>query len=100
MAPSDIVEDTAKNEVSDWKERRPLAYGFSHQFIDEGSGRTIVIDFNQPGPAGIEHVRLYTMFRGLDRFRLICTTPEALFKKYIGTCHRMALSLYPTTTNQ
>jgi len=100
MAMNEIIDETAKNEINDWKDRRPLAYGFSHQFMDEGGARTILIDFNQPGPQGIEHVRLYTMLRGLDRYRLICTTPETEFKKYMDTCHRMARSLYPTTTNQ
>jgi len=98
MATNEIVDETATNEINDWKERRPLAYGFTHQFMDEGGARTILIDFNQPGPPGVEHVRLYTMLRGLDRYRVICTTPEPLFKKYIDTCHRMARSLYPTTT--
>jgi len=100
MAMNDIVEETATNEINDWKDRRPLAYGFSHQFADEGAARTIVIDFNQPGPLGIEHVRLYTLLRGLDRYRVTCTTLETNFKKYIDTCHRVARSLYPTTTNQ
>ena len=98
MAPNEIGDETAASEINTWKERRPLSYGFSHQIIGNAETRTILVDFNQPGPQGIEHVRLYTMLRGLDRYRLTCTTSEPLFKKYMDTCHRIALSLYPTTT--
>jgi hypothetical protein len=95
--PEEITDLTAKLEIEEWQLRRPLAYGFSApKFIDPG--RTILVDFNQPGPQGVEHVRLYTSMRGLDRFRVVCTTPEPLFTKYMDACHRIAISLYPAAT--
>jgi hypothetical protein len=38
-------------------------------------------------------VRLYTLPRGTDLFRAICTTTQPTFDKYKETCHRIALSV-------
>jgi hypothetical protein len=96
LASSDITDQTAALEVEDWQNRRPLATGFSSQIKDYGDGRFIVIDFAQPGPLGPERVRMYTTSRGLDRFRVICTTTQGTLEKYLDTCHKIALSLTPT----
>jgi hypothetical protein len=98
LAVNDINDQTATIEIEDWQVRRPLATGFSHQFVDFNGARTILIDFNQPGAVGVEHVRLYTMPRGTDWYRGICTTTQPTFDKYKETCHRIALSVTPTAT--
>jgi hypothetical protein len=98
LALNEINNQTASLEIEDWQVRRPLASGFSHQFVDFNGARTILIDFNQPGAQGAEHVRLYTLPRGTDWFRAICTTTQASFDKYKETCHRIALSVTPATT--
>ena len=97
LAANEIVDQTATLEVEDWQARRPLSTGYSHQMLDVRGERTIVIDFSQPGPSGSEHVRMYTMPRGADWFRVVCTTPQREFDKYKETCHRIALSLATTT---
>jgi len=53
-------------------------------------------DLMQPGAQGSERVRMYTLPRGADWFRGICTTTQDSFEKYLDTCHRIALSLTPT----
>jgi hypothetical protein len=95
LAPNEIVEQTATLEVEDWGQRRWMSTGFTHQLVDLGGERTIVIDFTQPGPQGAEQVRIYTLPRGLDWYRVICTARREVFDKYKETCHRIALSLYP-----
>jgi hypothetical protein len=96
LAPAEITDQTAQLEYEDWAVRRPLATGFGHRFIDYEGERTIVIDFKQPGPRGMERVRIYTMPRGENWFRVVCTTTEAAYQKYADTCHKIALSLTPT----
>jgi hypothetical protein len=96
LAQNDITDQTATLEIDDWQGRRPLSTGFSHQFLDLAGARLIVIDFSQPGPQGPEHVRMYTLPRGTDWYRVVCTTTQASFEKYKDTCHRIALSLTPT----
>ena len=96
LALNEITDQTANLEIEDWQVRRPLASGFSHQFVDFNGARTILIDFSQPGAQGSEHVRHYTLPRGTDWYRAICTTTQATFDKYKETCHRIALSVTPT----
>jgi len=93
LAINEINDQTAKLEIEDWQVRRPMASGFSHQFVDFNGTRTILIDFTQPGAQGTEHVRLYSLPRGTDWFRAICTTTVPTFDKYKETCHRIALSV-------
>ena len=93
LAVNEINDQTANLEIEDWQVRRPLATGFSHQFVDFNGTRSILIDFTQPGAQGTEHVRLYTLPRGTDLFRAICTTTQPTFDKYKETCHRIALSV-------
>ena len=97
LAANEIVDQTARLEIEDWQARRPYSSGFSHQLIDAMGSRSIVIDYSQPGPLGPEHVRLYTMPRGADWFRVVCTTTQRTFDAHKETCHRIALSLTKTT---
>jgi hypothetical protein len=97
LAPHEIIDQTATFEVEEWQARRPLSTSYSHQLMDANGSRSIVLDFNQPGPSGAEHVRMYTMPRGADWFRVVCTTPQRAFDTYKETCHRIALSLATTT---
>lgn len=95
LGPDDIIDVTIANEVSEWRTRRPYATAFSPQPPQTYAGeKFILIDLDQPGTQGPEHVRLYTFFRGTSKFRVICTTKGPLFKKYMDTLHRIALSLY------
>jgi hypothetical protein len=96
LAPSDITALTADLDAKEWQNRRPQATGFSSQLQNYGGAPFIVIDFSQPGPQGPERVRMYSMPRGLDQFRVICTTTQGTFEKYLETCHKIALSLTPT----
>jgi hypothetical protein len=98
LAINEINDQTASGEIEDWQVRRPLATGFSHQFVDFNGTRSILTDFTQPGAQGTEHVRLYTLPRGTDLFRAICTTTQPTFDKYKETCHRIALSVTATAT--
>lgn len=95
LALNDITDQTATLEVVDWGARRPLSSGFAPQILDVAGERFIVIDFMQPGPQGIERVRIYTLPRGLDWYRVICTATQGSFDKYMTTCHRIAMSLTP-----
>ena len=96
LAMNEINDQTATLEIEDWQKRRPLATGFSHQFVDFLGQRSILIDFTQAGSQGPEHVRLYTLPRGTDWYRVICTTSQATFDKYKDTFQRVALSVTPT----
>jgi hypothetical protein len=96
LASSDINEQTVTLEIEEWQNRRPQASGFSHSFLDFNGARTMVIDFSQPGPEGPEHVRMYTMPRGIDWFRVICTSTQTTFERYKEPCHKIAMSLSPT----
>jgi hypothetical protein len=96
LAPNDIIDETAKYEMEDWRSRRPYATGLAPQVFPYFDSKAIIIDLTQPGGLGPEHVRLYTIFRGSDKYRVICTTTLPTFAKYKDTIHRMALSLYPT----
>jgi hypothetical protein len=96
LAPNEINQQTAALEIEDWQVRRPLATGFSPQFVDFLGVRSILIDFTQPGSQGPEHVRLYTLPRGTDWYRVICTTTLPTFDKYKDTFQRIALSVTPT----
>jgi hypothetical protein len=95
LAVNEINDQTANLEVEDWQKRRPLATGFSHQFVDFLGQRSILIDFTQVGALGPEHVRLYILPRGTESYKVICTTAQATFDKYKETCHRIALSVTP-----
>ena len=94
LGPDDIIEDTATFEIEDWRKRRQYATAFSPQMQNFNGEKFILIDFDQPGAQGPEHVRLYTFFRGTTKIRVICTTRQPVFKKYMDTLHRVALSLY------
>jgi hypothetical protein len=96
LAQNDITEQTAKLEIEDWQARRPLSTALGHQILDIAGGRYIMSDLMQPGAQGSERVRMYTLPRGADWFRVICTTTQDTFEKYLDTCHRIALSLTPT----
>ena len=96
LAPNEINQQTATLEIEDWQARRPFATGFSPQFVDFLGARSILIDFTQPGAQGPEHVRLYTLPRGTDWYRVICTTTLHTFDKYKETFQRIALSVTPT----
>ena len=96
LAMNEIVDQTATLEIEDWQKRRPLATGFSHQFVDFLGQRSILIDFTQAGSQGPEHVRLYALPRGTEWYRVICTTTLPTFDKYKETFQRIALSLTPT----
>jgi hypothetical protein len=98
LAPSDIIDETAREEMQQWQLRRPYATGFSYQFQDYAGSKFIIVDFTQPGPKGAEHGRLYTLFGGTSRFRVICTTTQPTFDKYKETLHRIAMSLHPTAS--
>jgi len=94
LGPNDIIDETAAFEIEDWRKRRQYATGFSPQMQTYSGEKFILIDFDQPGAQGAEHVRLYTFFRGTTKYRVICTTKQPVFKKYMDTLHRIALSLY------
>ena len=96
LAMNEIIDQTATIEIEEWQKRRPLTTGFSHQFIDFLGQRSILIDFTQAGSQGPEHVRLYTLPRGTDWYRVICTTTLPTFDKYKETFQRIALSVTPT----
>lgn len=98
LSINEINNQTATLEIEDWQVRRPLATGFSHQFVDFLGARSILIDFTQPGAQGPEHVRLYTLPRGTDWYRVICTTTLPTFDKYKEAFQRIALSVTPTGT--
>ena len=97
LAPSEIIPETAEAEIKEWEGRRTLASGFSPQIVEYLGNKVVIIDFRQPGVQGLQHVRLYNIIRGTDKFRVICTTPLPTFDKYKDTFHRMALSLTPAT---
>jgi hypothetical protein len=96
LAQNEITEQTARLELEDWLARRPLSSALGHQLLDIAGARFIMIDLLQPGPQGSERVRMYTLPRGADWFRVICTTTQGSFEKYLDTCHRIALTLTPT----
>ena len=96
LAINDINNQTATLEIDEWQLRRPLATGFSPQFVDFLGTRSILIDFTQPGAQGPEHVRLYVLPRRTDWYRVICTTTLPTFDKYKETFQRIAFSVTPT----
>jgi len=95
LAREEITDQTAGLEEESWRARRRQARDFSPQFLDINGARSIIMDFSQPGPNGPEHVRMYTMPRGSDWYRVVCTTAQADFDKYKEIFHAMALSLKP-----
>jgi hypothetical protein len=95
LAENEITDQTVTLEVDYWLSRRPLASSLARRLEDYAGARFIVIDFRQPGPQGSERVRMYTLPRGSDWYRVICTTTESTFEKYLDTCHKIALSVTP-----
>ena len=98
LAPSEIIDDTAEQEKQELQKRQPLATSFSHQFQNFGDSKTIIIDYRQLGAQGPEHVRVYNIMRGTDKYRLICTTRLQLLDKYKDTFQQIAFSLAPNAT--
>jgi hypothetical protein len=96
LAPTEIIDQTATLEIEVWGARRPLSSGFTPKIFDSDGARFILIDFTQPGAEGPEQVRMYTLPRGSDWYRVICTAKRSSFAKYLDTFHRIALSLTPT----
>jgi hypothetical protein len=96
LAQDEINAEIAKLEVEDWQARRPEVSIFPATVLPYNGLNYIVIDFTQPGSQGSEHVRIYSIPRGVNWYRVICTTTQASFEGYKATCHRMAMSLTPT----
>jgi hypothetical protein len=95
LSPADITETTLKLEIEDWQERRAQSSDFAPQIITAAGTRFVLIDLYTTGPQWPEHVRLYAQPRGLDLYRIICTTKRGGLDKYKEVFHRIALSLTP-----
>lgn len=98
LSPSEIIDDTAEVEKQELQRRQPLAANFSHQFQTFGSSRIIIIDYRQLGSQGPEHVRVYNIMRGTDKYRLLCTTKLQMLDKYKDAFQQIAFSLAPNST--
>jgi hypothetical protein len=98
LLPSEIIDATADQEKQEWQKRQPHATIMTHQFQNFGNSKTIIIDFSQPGAQGTEHVRIYNVIQGTDKYRVICTTKQPLFDKYKDTFQQIAFSLTPNPT--
>ena len=95
LAPNEINDQTATLEIEDWQLRRPLATGFSHQFVDFPGAGSILIDFTQPLP-GPRHVRLYTLPRGTDWVPGDLHHHPAYVRQIQRAFSRIALSVTPS----
>ena len=86
LAVNEINDQTANLEIEDWQVRRPLATGFSHQFVDFNGARTSSSSISpsraRRAPSTCGSTRLP---RGTDWFRVICTTTQPTFDKYKET---------------
>jgi hypothetical protein len=98
LSPSEIIDDTAELEKQELQRRQPQATNFSHQFQPFGSSKVIIIDYRQLGSQGPEHVRVYNVIRGTDKYRLLCTTRLQLLDKYKDMFQQIAFSLAPNSS--
>lgn len=68
------------------------AADFQPRVFDTGSRRLIIIQFTQTGLAGRTQVRPYSIPRGQDLYRLICSAAAAVFPRYSAVFSHIAAS--------
>ena len=83
LAPEDITE-TFSNviEVDEIKKRQPGASQFRPGIVTGPEGRQAQIDYLRTGLEGQERVRLISMPRGADLYRIICSAKVVHYAKY------------------
>ena len=92
LAPDEITDLFAQLEVDTLREQDQSAADFAPRVFDAGDRRLIIIQFTQPGFIGRNQVRQYSIPRGQDLYRLICSAPAAQFSKYSAIFSHVAAS--------
>lgn len=96
LAPEEITDLFAQIEVESLREQDPGAAGFESRLLDAGGRRLIIIQFSQPGLTGPTQVRQYSIPRGQELYRLICSAAAAVFPKYSAVFSHIAASFTPS----
>jgi len=73
LAPNEIGETFAELELQTLRERQPTIKDARANVVAAASGPRIVIQFSKAGPTGTEQVTQYSIPRGEDLYRLVCT---------------------------
>lgn len=92
LAPDEITDLFAQLEMDTLKEQDQGAADFQPRVFDAGDRRLIIIQFTQPGLVGRNQVRLYSITRGQDLYRLICSAAASQFSKYSAIFSHIAAS--------
>ena len=93
LEPSEINQLFVDLEVESIKERDPSADGVRTALkTDPDGSRVIVIDFTHKGLRGPERVRQFSLPRGGDLYRLICSAAPAQFDRVAPVFEHMAES--------
>jgi len=92
LAADEITDLFAQLEVDTLKDQDQGAADFQPRVFDAGDRRLIIVQFTQPGLAGRNQVRQYSIPRGQDLYRLICSAAVPLFSKYSAIFSHIAAS--------
>jgi hypothetical protein len=98
LASEDITDVFAQIESDLIHEREPDSTGLQSKVIDAGPQRLVVIQYVHAGLGGRDEVRQYSIPRGRDLFRLICSAPQARFAAYDQIFAHMAATFTPGAT--
>jgi hypothetical protein len=83
LMPEDITEMFSQViELDEVKKRQPGASDFRPGLVTGPEGKQSQIDYTRPGMNGQERVRLVSMPRGADLYRIVCSAKAELFPKY------------------
>jgi hypothetical protein len=83
LSPNDITAVFVDEiELVELKQRQPGATNFRTGLMTGAEGKQGQIDFERPGMKGTEHVRQFSLPRGNDLYRIVCSAPMELFPKY------------------
>lgn len=92
LAAEEITDLFAQLEVDTLKDQDQSAADFQPRVFDAGDRRLIIIQFTQPGLTGRNQVRQYSIPRGQDLYRLICSAAVSQFSKYSAIFSHIAAS--------
>ncbi len=94
----DSFEDFVGGEVRRLQTARPEAEGFESVVRQSADGRLVVVEFVEYSAFGPTRVRQYSIPKGLELYRVICSATRATFSRYDALFEYMAASLRPAAT--
>ncbi len=85
LASNEIDDNFAKLEAEPISSRQSNVSGLTARISDVNGHRAVVIEYSRRGAMGPEHVRQYSLPIGKHLYRVIGSTPMAMFERYAPT---------------